>query len=144
MLACARTAPNARSFSGSAQGGISIIKANIKRHPPTKPERYPPALLLSALTQSKGMIAAAARLLGCSRQTIYDSMRRHPEITEFVEGQRDLLLDTAELKLIEAVVNGQPWAILFYLKTQGKSRGYVEKQVVGITGGRTLEELLRA
>jgi len=89
-----------------------------------KPERYPPALLLSALTQAKGMIAVAARLLGCSRQTIYDSMRRHPEITEIVEGQRDLLLDAAELKLIEAVVNGRPWAILFYLKTQGKSRGY--------------------
>ncbi|MSR24617.1 MAG: hypothetical protein EXR96_05955 [Nitrospiraceae bacterium] len=88
------------------------------------------------------MISVAARLIGCSRQTIYDSLKRHPEIKEVVSEERELMMDMAELKLLDAVVKGQPWAILFYLKTQGKSRGYVEKQGVGITGGRTLEELL--
>ena len=40
---------------------------------------------------------------------------------------RESSVDLAESKLIEAIKNGNLTAIIFFLKTQGKSRGYVER-----------------
>ena len=91
-------------------------------------EKFPPAKIIEALRASRGMIAAAARLLGCTRQTIYDAIIRHPEINTVVAGERELMLDTAELKLMEAVEGGEAWAVKFMLATQGQSRGYIERQ----------------
>src|SRR2546422_853035 len=93
-------------------------------------EKYTSATIIEALTKSKGMIAMAARLLGCTRQTIYDAISRHPEINDAVGGERELMLDVAEIKLAVAIQNGQPWAIRYYLSTQGKARGYIERQEV--------------
>ena len=33
----------------------------------------------------------------------------------------------AELSLFKAIQTGEAWAVCFYLKTQGKDRGYVER-----------------
>ena len=91
-------------------------------------EKYSPAKIIEALRATRGMITTAARLLGCSRQTIYEAIARHPEINDVVSGERELMLDTAEKKLQEAVENGDSWAIRFYLATQGQNRGYIERQ----------------
>lgn len=90
-------------------------------------EKYAPAKIMEALQASRGMIATAARLLSCSRQTIYDAIARHPEIDALVAGERELLLDTAELRLQEAVEAGESWAVRFLLVTQGKGRGYIQR-----------------
>jgi hypothetical protein len=90
-------------------------------------EKYSPAKITEALLAAHGLIASAARLLGCTRQTIYDAIGRHPEINAVVAGERELLLDTAERKLHEAVEAGQGWAVRFYLVTQGQARGYIER-----------------
>ncbi len=90
-------------------------------------EKYSQVKIMEALQASRGMIATAARLLGCSRQTIYDAIARHPEINAVVAGERELMLDTAEQRLQEAVDAGESWAVRFFLITQGKSRGYIER-----------------
>ena len=94
---------------------------------PRSNEKYSSMKMIEALRASRGMIATAARLLGCSRQTIYDTIARHPEINSVVAGERELMLDTAELKLMEAVEDGEAWAVKFMLATQGQSRGYIER-----------------
>jgi len=91
-------------------------------------EKYTAEKIIEALKTSRGMIAVAARVLGCDRKTIYNAIQRHPAINEVVAGERELMVDSAELKLIEAIHKGQSWAIAFCLKTQGRSRGYVERQ----------------
>ena len=90
-------------------------------------EKYSPEKIIEALKATRGMIATAARVLGCSRQTIYESIARHPEINAVVAGERDLMLDTAELRLMEAVEAGESWAVKFFLTTQGQVRGYIER-----------------
>lgn len=90
-------------------------------------EKYSQARIVEALRVSRGMIATAARLLGCARQTIYDAIVRHPEINAVVAGERELLLDQAELKLQEAIDRGEAWAVKFFLLTQGQARGYIER-----------------
>ena len=97
---------------------------------PTTPRsnvKYSPAKMIEALKASRGMIATAAQLLGCSRQTIYDAVARHSEINAVVAGERELMLDSAEMKLMEAVEAGESWAVKFMLVTQGQSRGYIER-----------------
>lgn len=104
-------------------------------------EKYTPEQIIAALGQSRGMVSVAARLLSCDRGTIYDYMDRYPAIKLAITNQRELSLDTAELKLVEAITKGQPWAIVFYLKTQGRGRGYIEKQDIGLDA-LTLEQLV--
>lgn len=90
------------------------------------------------------MVAVASRVLGCVRQTIYDAKKRDPKIDEVIQAERELFVDTAELKLIDAVSKGEPWAITLTLKTVGRHRGYIERVEQHHTGGMTLEELVLA
>ena len=90
-------------------------------------EKYSSAKIIEALLASRGLIASAARSLGCTRQTIYDAIGRHPDINTVVAGERELLLDTCERKLHEAIDRGESWAVRFYLVTQGQKRGYIER-----------------
>jgi len=98
-------------------------------------------LIASALERSRGMVTAAARLLHCSRQTIYNAVQAYPEVKAALEDARELQLDMAELRLFEAIDKGQAWAICYYLKTQGRKRGYIEKVEHG-ADGLTLEQLV--
>lgn len=116
-------------------------KAKATAPSPAPNQQYSPALIVSALERSRGMVSIAARLLQCNRQTIYNAAKIHPEIKDAMDGERELMLDTAELKLIESVNKGQAWAVCFFLKTQGRKRGYIEKQDIGLEAS-TLEELV--
>jgi hypothetical protein len=49
---------------------------------------------------------------------------------------RELALDVGESQLMKAVNEGKTAELLFFLKTQGKSRGYVERQEVENSGGQ--------
>jgi len=88
--------------------------------------------VIQAVRATRGGVYQAARNLGVHASVLYDYAKRWPEILDVIREERGLLIDTAESKLHEAVNNGEAWAICFFLKTQGKSRGYVEKtQFVG-------------
>lgn len=102
---------------------------------------YHPAQIISALERSRGMVTVAARLLNCSRQTIYNAAKAYPEVASVIEDQRELMLDMAELSLFNAVMKGQAWAVCFFLKTQGRKRGYVER-VNHAADAATLEDLV--
>lgn len=93
-------------------------------------KRFKPEKVIEALRATRGMVALAAEKLQCDRNTVYNYIEEYPEVKEVVESCRDKMLDVAEIKLEEAIRQGQPWAITFSLKTIGKKRGYVDKQEV--------------
>jgi len=98
-------------------------------------ERYTAAQIIEALKATKGMVYLAADRLGCSHQTVYNYIERYPTIKNEWDAQNGKMGDTAELKLYQAIINGEPWAVAFYLKTKGKTRGYVERsEVTGADG----------
>lgn len=100
--------------------------------------RYTEKEIEAALTDCRGMIYVAARRLKCSPNTIKTRIERSPHLQEVQEAERGFLTDTAELKLIQAIQSGEAWGIQFYLKTQGKDRGYVEtvrNEHTGADGG---------
>ena len=94
------------------------------------------AQVIEALRATGGFISLTAQRCGCSPRTIHRRINASAKIQEELHHIRDKKLDLAEVKLIEALNNGAPWAICFYLKCQGKQRGYVERQeITGRDGG---------
>ncbi len=97
-------------------------------------EAYTVVQMIEALRQTKGMKGPAARTLGCSWNTVDNYAKRHATVQKFIDEERESMTDAAELSLYNAVVGGEAWAVCFYLKTQGKKRGYVEKAAVELSG----------
>jgi hypothetical protein len=91
---------------------------------------YTAAKIIEALKVTKGMVYLASEVLGCSPATVYNYAKKYPTIQAAIEAERGKFLDKTELKLDEAVDNGEGWAIAFALKTLGKHRGYTEKQLI--------------
>lgn len=89
--------------------------------------KYTDGQIIEALEKSRGMVYVAARLLRCDPATVKKRIAEKPAVAQVVDDHSELFVDTAELKLIEAVNNGDSWAIQFALKTKGVRRGYSEK-----------------
>lgn len=92
--------------------------------------RYTDKQIIHAIVRSKGLVFLAAQQLGCMPSTIHHRAQKNPKMRECIENERGRILDFAEAKLLEAVNGGEAWAVCFLLKTQGKQRGYVERQEV--------------
>lgn len=83
--------------------------------------------MIEALEKSLGIVTTACKQVGISRQTHYEWLREDENYKAAVEGIADIALDFAESKLHKSIEGGSDTAIIFYLKTKGKRRGYVER-----------------
>ena len=106
------------------------------RQQPRQPYRkYTQEQMIKALEESKGLIAPAARALGCSRDTIRTYLEEYTAVAQAKLDQREAVTDMAENALYAAILRGEAWAVCFYLKTQAKARGYVERaEIAGANG----------
>lgn len=101
-------------------------------------EKYTTAQIIEALREKHGNMAAAARFLNCSRNTISRYIEQYPTVKAVWDEERETLIDFAENQLFQQVKDGNITAIIFTLKTIGKSRGYVERQEVTGAEGKAL------
>jgi hypothetical protein len=83
--------------------------------------------ILPVLIEKGGNIAAVARKLAVARGTVYARIKESPTLQKTLEDSRERFLDDAESKLYEKVLSGNMTALIFFLKTQGKKRGYTER-----------------
>lgn len=86
-----------------------------------------------AIAGSGGIISTIAKRLRCDWHTADKYIKVH-ELQDEVEAEKESLLDFAESQLLINIKNGDTTSILFYLKTQGKKRGYIEGQKVENSG----------
>ena len=86
-----------------------------------------------ALTAASGLVTSAAKRLGCNPKTLYRYIDRFPALKDVLREARESSIDLAESKLMEAIKAGNLTAIIFFLKTQGKSRGYTERSEPHLT-----------
>ena len=84
--------------------------------------------MIEALEKSLGVVTTACKSVGIARSTHYDWMDADAEYRQAVESLQDVALDFAESKLFKSIENGSDTATIFYLKTKGKRRGYIERQ----------------
>lgn len=100
--------------------------------PIKKAGKYTTATLSAALRATGGKVYLAARQLGCAPKTIYNRIAAEPALAQLLDEVREETIDLAESKLLQLIREAHLSAIIFYLKTQAKHRGYVERQ--GQTG----------
>jgi len=83
--------------------------------------------MLEALKLTLGVVTPACEQAGISRRTHYDWIEADPDYAKAVEDMPDIALDFAESRLHQNISNGSDACVIFYLKTKGKNRGYIER-----------------
>lgn len=108
--------------------------------------------MLKALQSTLGVVTTACEIVGIDRGTHYLWMNNDEEYKAQVESLSDLAIDFAESQLFELIkgahrevstpdgevirIQDAPntSATIFYLKTRGKKRGYVERtELAGVS-----------
>lgn len=90
--------------------------------------------LIDAILSRRGNITKIAELLQTSRKSVGKWIKDY-ELQDVVDESRNARIDDYEHHLDKAAKEGNVSAIIFFLKTQGKERGYVERQEYEIQGG---------
>ena len=80
-----------------------------------------------ALVATGGFITYAAKKLNCTHQNITKRIKGSPYLQEVQNSIHESILDLTEHALVKQIKEENITAILFYLKCQGKNRGYIEK-----------------
>lgn len=84
--------------------------------------------LVEAMEKSLGVVTNACQMVGCTRDTYYRYMRDDPEFAAKIDNIKDIALDFVESQMFNEIrEHRNPTLMIFYLKTKGKERGYIER-----------------
>lgn len=99
---------------------------------------------MAEIYKKKGCnITATCAALNITRQTFYNRKAKSKKLQELISEADESLLDFAESKLVEHINDGDVTSLIFFLKTKGKKRGYVEKSEQDVTVN-TFQEILES
>jgi isopentenyldiphosphate isomerase len=90
--------------------------------------------MIEALIKSLGVVTTACKDVDIARQTHYRWLQEDEDYKKEVDAIGDMTIDFAESKLHEQINKGDTTSIIFFLKTKGKKRGYIERQEIEHTG----------
>lgn len=94
--------------------------------------------MLEALERSLGIVTTACNAVGINRSTHYDWLKKDSDYADKVKAIEGRTLDFAESHLHKLIKEGNPAATIFFLKTKGKGRGYVERQEIEVAEKKPL------
>tara|TARA_R100000353_G_C6454913_1_gene182298 strand:+ start:50 stop:403 length:354 start_codon:yes stop_codon:yes gene_type:complete len=86
--------------------------------------------LIQALEKSLGIVTTACKDVGCARSTFYKYYDNDKEFKKKVDNIENYTLDFVESQLHKKIKDGDTTSIIFYCKTKGKKRGYIERQEI--------------
>ena len=102
-------------------------------------EKYTAEHIIAALRETKGMVYLAADRLGCHARTVLNYAERYKSVQEEIDFQREKLVDIGELKLYQAVMDGNEGMVKYLLSTRGKKRGYTTATEISGPDGKPIE-----
>jgi len=85
------------------------------------------AEMIKALEKSLGVVTIACKEVDIARKTHYEWYNEDAEYRKAVDDLSDVALDFAESMLHKQIQEKDTTATIFYLKTKGKKRGYIER-----------------
>tara|TARA_R110000851_G_scaffold101980_1_gene218293 strand:+ start:129 stop:536 length:408 start_codon:yes stop_codon:yes gene_type:complete len=109
-----------------ANNGIEYLKKKTM----DKSRHIKKETLLKALEQSLGVVTVACKKSDTPRSTYYKWLKEDEEFARDVKEIENVALDFAESQLHKQISANSTAATIFYLKTKGKQRGYVERQEI--------------
>jgi hypothetical protein len=95
-----------------------------------RPYKFSPERMIKALEIAEGSPTAAAKILRTNRTTVQRYIRLNPEVAAAYKQIKESTIDYVEGKLMENIKDRKEASIFFYLKTQAKHRGYIERSEV--------------
>ena len=98
--------------------------------------------IITALKDTRGLLTMAARKAGVSYTTVKRYATEFPSVRQAVDEAKESMTDFAEGKLYEKISKGDTACIIFYLKTQGKKRGYIERTEISGEGGQPIKHTI--
>jgi hypothetical protein len=84
--------------------------------------------MINALKKTLGVVAPACELVGIARSTHYRWIEEDKNYKDQIIEILDIQIDFVESKLFENISKNDITSTIFYLKTKGRERGYIEKQ----------------
>ena len=94
--------------------------------------------IIEAIKASNGLLTLAAKKAQLNYSTVWRYSQLFPSVQQAIYEAKESVLDFAEGKLYENIKNNDNASIIFYLKTQGKSRGFIERQELTGAEGRPI------
>lgn len=89
--------------------------------------------MIKALVKSLGVVTIACEKVGIARKTHYEWYNNDKDYRKAVDDIADVALDFAESMLHKQIQDKDTTATIFFLKTKGKKRGYIERTEVDAT-----------
>lgn len=116
-----------------------IMKANSSKLKVTNKD------IATAYEKKGANISATCKSLNIDRQTFYNRRKKSKELDDILTEIEESLIDFAESKLMSAIGDDNLTAIIFFLKTKGRKRGYVESKEIdaNLTGDVDLKPLTK-
>jgi len=91
--------------------------------------------ILKALENSLGVVTVACKQADIPRSTYYKWLKEDEDFAQSVKEIENIALDFAESQLHTQIKDGSTPATIFYLKTKGKKRGYIERSELDLSTG---------
>lgn len=98
---------------------------------------------ISALNAHACNVTQAVESAGVGRSTVYEWKEKDPEFRKKWEEAEESMIDIVESQLLTNIREGKEASCIFFLKTRGKKRGYVEKQEIDLSGGLNVSQRLQ-
>ncbi len=95
-----------------------------------RPPKLDPELVAAAIAKHNGNISVVAKKFGVQRASVQELIHKRPALQTILADAREGMLDDAESALYKKAQEGEGWAVCFFLKTQGRGRGYLENAVL--------------
>ena len=84
--------------------------------------------MLECLERHFGLVYYAVQEANIARSTHYEWLKHDPAYKAAVDEISEYCLDFAESSLMKLIKKGDTAATIFFNKTRGKQRGYIERQ----------------
>tara|TARA_R110002020_G_scaffold209230_2_gene415191 strand:+ start:5412 stop:5765 length:354 start_codon:yes stop_codon:yes gene_type:complete len=91
--------------------------------------------MIKALEASLGVVTIACKKTDIPRSTFYKWLKEDKKFAKQVRDIENIALDFAESQLHNQIEDGNTSATIFYLKTKGKKRGYIERSELDLNSG---------
>ena len=91
--------------------------------------------ILKALENTLGVVTVACKQADIPRSTYYKWLNEDEEFAKAVKDIENIALDFGESQLHKQIGDGNTSATIFFLKTKGKKRGYVERSELDLSSG---------
>lgn len=95
-------------------------------------------VLVEKMKKTLGNITASCEAAGIARKTFYEWIEKDPAFKTTIEAIEESCIDFAESALKKQIEDGNPTSTIFFLKTKGKKRGYVETTEITGKDGKDL------